>query len=1115
MPAVAAADTHTVTFDDLATGTDVSTQYLNAGGSQQGVEFGKDDSGSSAGVDPVVTTDSSNVNHVGDICLCNGEFHTIDVWGRFPFLKHSLSIDVGAFGGGGPVPMSLTGYDATGTEVDSQSTTVTPGAPATTLALSSPSGQLAFFELDRTDNGSSPVVYIDNLSYDVPAVPPPPQYAIHWTGPVWAGSDFATSTGTSINTTVAVTRVNGSTGPLSFFASNLPTGVTASFPLGTVTSASSIPVTFTVAANAPAATDHPITITAAAANPTASGASPQTTTIPLTVLARYDEQIRGIEVVQSVQSLMFPSLATNDVQKAGLPQLPERNFAVPSAPVNYQGVMLARDGTTVARVWASIDTPTALPLPPVPVALHGFDSSGHELPGSPLIGNEMTLPADGRPFVSWNDMVNPGNSWDFTLPASWTEHGLLKLKATLLPSDYFETVTQSECNIPICAADNSFTLSNIPFTDTNPVTLTLLAMTVGNETLPTPGAVFKEAESLIPTFDGGLEFAHNSYAGSVDITDLNTTENKCIADAKKNDTNPDDLKDDLTDCSDDANDDVLDREEDWADEHGHGRVTIGVNNGTARGVTVGSLGNIFKPHPDAVVDLRRPLTSVAHELFHALGRSHASDCNDGGGDDWPPDQEGWIHGIGFDRNGNGGLGLFGTIAPPVPVPSGVDPSKLSGTPGAAFDFMSYCAAIRPDFNSWISDRGWNETLQYLHDHHGTDARDTASAAAATPTLHVVGFANHDGIHVTTVTPELDGPAAHPMTGPTTSTFNLQVMGASGQSLASVPMQAIGGHNDHGGPVVLLDASVPLPGATGAAGDAHAAAGAVPASVSIASPGFTTATLSRSPHVPVVKVLAPRAGSTVGRGKSVAVRYRAHDADGGPLTAKVEYSFDNGHTYTTLWSGPATGRVKVPSTLVSGSRRARIRVRVSDGFNEGRAVSGRFTAVGSPPQVTITSPPRGLRVATDSVVSVAGQAYDDRHNRVSPHRLVWFEGSRRVGRGSQLMLRGFAAGRLHLRLVVRDPRGRTGTAEVTIRVRPAVPQILSLVTPRELTSSARTVRLRIAATEPCRLAVSGKHVRLTTKPRTVKVRVRPGTSALILKLSAGRLHSSTKVLLTRG
>ena len=35
------------------------------------------------------------------------------------------------------------------------------------------------------------------------------------------------------------------------------------------------------------------------------------------------------------------------------------------------------------------------------------------------------------------------------------------------------------------------------------------------------------------------------------------------------------------------------KEEDWADEHGHGRVTIGVNNGTARGVTVGSIGNFF------------------------------------------------------------------------------------------------------------------------------------------------------------------------------------------------------------------------------------------------------------------------------------------------------------------------------------------------------------------------------------------------------------------------------------------------------------------------------------------------------------------------------------------
>src|SRR5205823_1466117 len=152
----------------------------------------------------------------------------------------------------------------------------------------------------------------------------------------------------------------------------------------------------------------------------------------------------------------------------------------------------------------------------------------------------------------------------------------------------------------------------------------------------------------------------------------------------------------------------------------------------------------------------------------------------------------------------------------------------------------------------------------------------------------------------------------------------------------IPMQAVGAHNDHGSPVVLLDATVAVPGAAGAAGVAHAAAGPVPASVSVVSGATTLATRTRSRHIPVVKVLSPRAGATVGRGRTVTVAYSARDADHDPLTAKVEYSRDDGQTFTTLWTGPAGRTAKLSSAQLAGSSRARIRVRVSDGFNEGRA-----------------------------------------------------------------------------------------------------------------------------------------------------------------------------------
>src|SRR5215831_18061281 len=55
--------------------------------------------------------------------------------------------------------------------------------------------------------------------------------------------------------------------------------------------------------------------------------------------------------------------------------------------------------------------------------------------------------------------------------------------------------------------------------------------------------------------------------------------------------------------------------------------------------------------PLSVVESTVPRKSVAHELAHGWGRPHASTACKGGdngqvGEDWPPDQRGYIQGIG-------------------------------------------------------------------------------------------------------------------------------------------------------------------------------------------------------------------------------------------------------------------------------------------------------------------------------------------------------------------------------------------------------------------------------------------------------------------------------------
>src|SRR5204863_432634 len=82
------------------------------------------------------------------------------------------------------------------------------------------------------------------------------------------------------------------------------------------------------------------------------------------------------------------------------------------------------------------------------------------------------------------------------------------------------------------------------------------------------------------------------------------------------------------------------------------------------------------------------------------------------------------------------------------------------------------------------------------------------------------------------------------------------------------------------------------------------------------------------------------------------------ADKGPLTATVEYSADDGRTFTAVSIGPNKNSVALPAALLSSSRRAKVRVRVQDGFHETVVTSPRFVALGAPPQLRISSPAPG-------------------------------------------------------------------------------------------------------------------------------------------------------------
>jgi len=215
----------------------------------------------------------------------------------------------------------------------------------------------------------------------------------------------------------------------------------------------------------------------------------------------------------------------------------------------------------------------------------------------------------------------------------------------------------------------------------------------------------------------------------------------------------------------------------------------------------------------------RPLTSVSHELNHALGRVHAFYCNGGGAvaqraETWPPDEQGYLQGVGLDtRAGSGGgRGPYKIIAAGAP-----------GDPAQEYDFMSYCAV---DSDSWISPRGWTEVINYF----GSGANPTASlrtnraaAAATAPRVpRAIPAASErilsaSGVQLASGTLALTGahPAiGRPSTGNPASPYRLEARDSAGRILASATVDLVA--NAGGAGEGLISGSVARPPGTGRA-----------------------------------------------------------------------------------------------------------------------------------------------------------------------------------------------------------------------------------------------------------------------------------------------------------
>ena len=728
----------------------------------------------------------------------------------------------------------------------------------------------------------------------------------------------------------------------------------------------------------------------------------------------------------------------------------------------YRGVPLVAGKKTVANVIAAFTGTEASNSrrPPLGMTLWGYDSGGHALPSSPLLPEyapavegmsiyDRRYPPD---FFTNQRVTESAHVWAFVLPDGWTRRGPITLVAKAVSSNAAVGQATTEiCSDESCGATPTFDVRGIGFVRTPAARdINLLGLiTYDAKTGGLIGVPGPPARALAELQSlSPVPFRYIAPDGSLAAYPVY----RAVWSAPNNQ--------------------LWEAARDFDDSISHqGDSTFGLFVGSA-GITIGRVA-VAAFATDVDGNLIRPVTTIAHEMLHLLGLGHADGVvgGCGGNGDGKPDPQGRMESVGNDLLGS----------PPYRVIP-----DLPKNP--AYDAMSYCGVETYDIKNWISALNWERLVAAA----GTrDLRSRSAAVVGGHGLSVEADVDQSGVvHIFSVRAGRDPSAASPAASP----YTLLARAANGAVVSSAPMSQQSA-SDAGGPASVLLATV---------------GGVDIARVEIVSAGRIVAARDRSAHPPTATLLTPGKGTTI-RGP-LSVRWRASDPDADALQVALDISTDDGRTFHNVYGGLNRGAVTLPPGLLASSPRARVRLRVSDGFREAAAKSPRFTIAPRRPAVTILEPVPGGRYASGSVVFLHGGAMDSRAHAIRGSRLRWLAGRRALGRGEQLTA-VIPAGTSVIRLLATDAAGRTGSASVAVRTPASIPFFTRLSAPPRLSRRARQVTLVVATTEPATLEVAGRRFYVGRRARRIRVPIHPGRTTLTLHLTLASAGKSIRETIT--
>jgi len=192
----------------------------------------------------------------------------------------------------------------------------------------------------------------------------------------------------------------------------------------------------------------------------------------------------------------------------------------------------------------------------------------------------------------------------------------------------------------------------------------------------------------------------------------------------------------------------------------------------------------------------------------------------------------------------------------------------------------------------------------------------------------------------------------------------------------------------------------------------------------------------SPASPLVSLTTPNGGENWRASGTQTISWQATDPDGDALAFTVQYSPDDGQTWTALVTNTNSNTLKVDLANIQGSQNARVRVVASDGLNTSIDISdASFSVATKKPEAYIASPEDGKNYPSNQPIFFQGYATDIEDGPITDPAAFTWRSSRdgNLGSSDQLLIASLSPGKHRITLTVRDSSGNLADYLVTVTI----------------------------------------------------------------------------------